>query len=237
MGADGWINDTLLATLTYSSADGHTFVATTSMDLTATIPVGARIKLTQTTDKFFIVTAIDATTITLYGGTDYTLANAAISAIYHSLVKTPVGFPIRPDKWTEKLSDASAPSNATATLGTTYNLGSLSLAIPIGAWNVDFQATLQSAANTPSTYVVGVCSLSTANNSVSDPELSANGFYFDGAGTTDRRLYCTAFRSKQLVLTSKTTYYLVESGSASAGTTATITLNGTTVIRAVCAYL
>jgi hypothetical protein len=235
--ADGWIDDSLVTSLTYSSADGHTFVATTGSNLTGTIPVGARIKLTQTTVKYFIVTAIDATTITLYGGTDYTLANAAISTVAHSLVKVPVGFPASPDKWTEKVTDNSTPSNATATLGTTYNLGSISIPVPIGAWNVDFQAVLQSAANTSSTYVVGVVSLSTANNSVSDAELSTSGFYFDGAGVTDRRMYLPAVRTKQLVLAAKTSYYLVESASASAGTTATITLQGTTVVRAVCAYL
>jgi hypothetical protein len=80
----GW--NVLGATLTFSSADAPTYVASTSVDLTGVISVGMKLKLTQTTVKYFIVTAINTTTITLYGGTDYTLANATITLPYYSVV-------------------------------------------------------------------------------------------------------------------------------------------------------
>ena len=89
---NGWIS--ARATLTYASASAPTFVCNTSIDLTARISVGMKIKLTQTTTKYFFVIAITSTTITLYGGTDYTLTNTTISNVYFSSVQLPYGFPI-----------------------------------------------------------------------------------------------------------------------------------------------
>lgn len=88
---NGWIS--ARATLTYASASAPTFVCNTSIDLTTRISVGMKIKLTQTTTKYFFVTAITSTTITLYGGTTYSVINSAISNVYFSSVQLPYGFP------------------------------------------------------------------------------------------------------------------------------------------------
>ena len=90
--ADGWIDD---------SGETWTWVSATSfkvsgLDVTAKYAVGTRIKLTQTTVKYFVVTASSFstdTTVTITGGTDYTLANAAISANFHSYADCPQGYP------------------------------------------------------------------------------------------------------------------------------------------------
>lgn len=81
------------ATLTYASATAPSFVANTSIDLTSLISVGMKLKLTQTTVKYFIVTAITSTNITLYGGDNYVLASATITDIYYSAMQVPIGFP------------------------------------------------------------------------------------------------------------------------------------------------
>lgn len=89
---DGWVDDTA-ETWTYVSA---TSFKVTGVDVTAKYRKGARIKLTQTTVKYFVVTAsafaVD-TTVTITGGTSYTLANAAIAANYHSYITIPQGYP------------------------------------------------------------------------------------------------------------------------------------------------
>lgn len=58
---------------------------------------GLKLKLTQTTVKYFYVVAVSydgsTTTVTVTGGTDYTLANATISDKYYSPSATPHGFP------------------------------------------------------------------------------------------------------------------------------------------------
>jgi hypothetical protein len=90
--ADGWVDDTA-TTWTYASAS--TF--TVSGDVTATFTKGTRIKLTQTGVKYFVVVGSSFgggnTTVTITGGTDYTLANAAISANYYSYAVNPQGYP------------------------------------------------------------------------------------------------------------------------------------------------
>lgn len=84
---DGWI--TANETFTYASAT--TF--TCSADLAANLSTGDKIKLTQTSAKYFYVTGISGTTITVNGGTDYTLANAAITLPFYSKAASPTGFP------------------------------------------------------------------------------------------------------------------------------------------------
>lgn len=92
VGLDGWVDDTG-ETWTYVSA---TSFKVSGVDVTAKYTVGTRIKLTQTTVKYFVVTASSFstdTTVTITGGSDYTLANAAISANYHSYAANPQGYP------------------------------------------------------------------------------------------------------------------------------------------------
>lgn len=91
---DGWVDDTA-ETWTFASATTFT-VAT---DLTAKYTVGTRLKLTQSaTVKFFVVSAGSTfaggnTTVTISGGSDYTFANAAVSANFHSYAANPQGWP------------------------------------------------------------------------------------------------------------------------------------------------
>lgn len=88
---DGWIG----ANETWTYASATTF--TISGDLTGKYQKGDKIKLTQTTAKYFyIVTVAHAggtTTVTVTGGADYTLANAAITSPYYSKAANPQGFP------------------------------------------------------------------------------------------------------------------------------------------------
>ncbi len=95
---DGWIDDTA-ETWTYATGSGGgTATFTVAADVTAKYKAGTRIKLTQTTVKYFVVTkdstvSSGTTTVTIMAGTDYTLANAAISANYHSYAASPQGYP------------------------------------------------------------------------------------------------------------------------------------------------
>jgi hypothetical protein len=97
---DGWVDDSGEAWTFASFAAGPPAVGTftVSGDVTAKYTIGTRIQLTQTTVKFFVVTAVPvfaagSTTVTISGGTDFTLANAAISANFHSYDVNPQGYP------------------------------------------------------------------------------------------------------------------------------------------------
>lgn len=88
---DGWIE----AGETWTYASASTF--TISGDLTGKYQVGDKIKLTQTSAKYFYLIAIShaagTTTVTITGGSDYTLANAAITSPYYSRSPSPFAFP------------------------------------------------------------------------------------------------------------------------------------------------
>lgn len=229
---DGW--NLTAVVLTYSSADSPTFVATTASDLTGIISVGMKLKLTQTTVKYFIVTAIDATTITLYGGTDYTLANAAITLVSYSQAREPFGFPVSPLKWQVKVPDTSARTQSSPSASTWYNLGSQSIVLPIGTWNVDY--CMYGRAVITNTFVDMQVTLSTANNSQSDSELthSINSTLSNNLA----ELYGMFARNKVITVASKTSYFL----NAETTTTSVTSIGGLgnmvpTVLRAVSAFL
>ena len=88
---DGWVPDG--GTWTYASAS--TFTVPTN--LTARFGKGTELRLVQTSAKYFYVTSSSYgapnTTVTVTGGTDFTLANAAITAPFYSYAECPQGFP------------------------------------------------------------------------------------------------------------------------------------------------
>ena len=235
---DGWIAGT--GTWSYSSADAPTFVASVPDADAALMNVGDRWKITQTTAKYFIVTAKGApsggfTPVTIYGGTDYTLANAAITSPYYSHVKSPLGFPLSPAKWTVTVTDTSTHTQATPTASTWYNLGSISISVPIGVWNVRYDAFISS--DESGTDTNAYVTLSTANNSESDAG-NTMGVGITAVGASVVGIAETVQKTILLSPTTKTTYYLNERVNV-------LTVNGiailgaisSTIIKAVCAYL
>lgn len=224
------------ATLTFSSADAPTFVCTTSADLTGSIGIGMRIKLTHGGSvKYFIVTAIDASTITLYGGTDYTLAATAITLPYFSTHKAPIGFPLSTSKWQVEVLNTGDENQATPTQNTWYNLGTTEqqISIPIGIWNVSYYVVAYGSRAVAGAIDI-MTTLSTANNSESDANFTAGA-----VNTSAVSIFAVATKSKTIALAAKTTYYLntrtIQASSASIQNFGAS--YGTTIIRAVCAYL
>lgn len=233
----GWLSFGL--TFTYGSVDGSIFTMTVPGDLTSLVYAGWRVKLTQSTGgtKYFIVQKVEhatgTTTFTIHGGTDYTLNNEAISSVYFSPMKAPAGFPLSPLKWTVETTNASDIAQSSPVQNTWYNIGTISIDIPIGVWNVEYLVNIFSDNATGFDMAQSV-TLSTANNTESDTELS--GVMFSSAVT---KMGGHISRKKTLNIASKTPYYLnartIRSGQGSInfyGST-----SGKTIIRAVNAYL
>lgn len=88
---DGWQD----ANETWTYASASTF--TVSGDQRSKYTVGTRLKFTQTTVKYAVVVSSSYsspnTTVTIAVNTDYTIANATISANYYSYASNPVGYP------------------------------------------------------------------------------------------------------------------------------------------------
>jgi len=233
----GWI---ALGTATYEGADDPTYTFSFASDMTGILSAGMRIKLTQATGgtKYCIITAVGAysggkTIITGYFGTDYNLENEAITSPYYSIQKAPFGFPLDPTKWMVTVTDTTLRSQADPVNSTWYNLGSVSISIPIGAWDLEYFVVAASYKATSATQEL-FCTLSSANNSESDYnytthiQISASTYFQQGLT-----------RRKPYIATSKTTLYL-NSATNSGGAGVTIYNRADqkpTYIRAVCAYL
>jgi hypothetical protein len=206
-GADGW---TLAGeTWTYASADSPTFTFTVAADVTTKYSVGMRLRLTQTTVKYFIITAVSTfsggnTTITVYGGTDYTLANAAISVNSYSVVNTPFGFPMNPAKWSVIVTDTTSRVQASPTLGTYYNPGTVKITVPIGSWKLKWSAlfSIESSDTTHNKY--GDATLSTSNSA----ESNANFTAFTSIGLVSN-VYLPTLKEDNVICASKTDYFLI----------------------------
>lgn len=84
--ADGWIAG---GTWTYASAN----TITVASGAAAIYQVGDRIKWTQTTVKYGVITGVADTVLTIAVNTDYVVTNAAITLNYYSHEATPIGFP------------------------------------------------------------------------------------------------------------------------------------------------
>jgi len=233
-------------TWTFSSADAPTYIASVNADMTGVVQPGTRIRLVQSaTTKYFIVTAVGTfsggnTLITLLssmtsGTADNSgLANSAITSPYYSGMKSPFGFPVDPARWMIRTSDTSDRSQASPVTNTWYNLGSLSISIPIGAWNTYFKANCKYQASGGGGDIIAA--LSTSASSASDSDLIGRGIYAD-VNVNDGRGEVVV--RKHLNLASKTTYFAVARKTSGAVSSIIFqgSTDGATVLEAVCAYL
>lgn len=231
--ADGWVS--AAETWTYASADNPTYTFTVAADVTSKYSLGMRVRLSQTTGgtKYGIITKLaysaPNTTVTIYMGTDYSLANETISNPYYSIVKAPYGFPLDPSKWTVTFTDSTRRVQ-TPTINTWYNPGSPSLAVPIGCWNVEYRSWAYGEA-----LIHCETALSTSSSSVSDSTL-VGGIYAASTSAVAGMVTILAV----LTLTAKTTYYAITRTQSSPGGGSTVGwLNDWSpmLIKATCAYL
>lgn len=206
---DGWTEAN--ETWTYASADDPTFTFTISGDKTGKYTPGSRLRLKQAgAYKYFLVTAVSYsspnTTVTIYGGTDYDLANAAITDNWLSQMKSPVAFPLDPNKWKVEATDTSQRQQATPVQNTWYNSGTITFSLPIGIWDVEYHVMTQIKEASATQSGVYQVTLSTANNSESDADMTSSEFLGGASGTLD--LIAPNHKRKDIVLTTKTSYFL-----------------------------
>ena len=246
---NGWLTGS--GTWSYSSADAPTFVISINQDVTGILGVGMRIKLTQTTVKYFIVTAVGsysagATLVTVYGGTDYTLASATITSPAYSAYKAPFGFPMDVSKWTVTTTVSSgdcakaSPSAATWYGGSGLTATGPTIDIPIGVWFVTYKAVAGLTVTVAAATSLGFrITLSTANNSESTTTFTSTITALIPIITGGSLRQTLMLPKIALTLTTKTTYYLNIYSGASGLTELLISGSSTapTLIKAECAYL
>jgi hypothetical protein len=227
----GWTPS--LATFSYTSADTPTFVMASSIDVSANFYPSVKVNMTQdAVIKYFIVTAVSGTAITLHGGTNYTLTSSPITNVSFSNAKSPFGFPLDKTKWwviSKIVTDLQQTSPVQ------YQWYSFALfVIPIGAWRV-YHDSFMSPYRTANVDLRQRVTLSTANNSETDKDFSAV-IQSDNV----MNLQGSVHREKNLLLAAKTNYYL-NSLTSTAGIGGIRMMHNTfgteTIICAECAYL
>lgn len=234
--SSGWI---AAPALTFASSATPSFTVTCSGDYSAIIMPGMRIKLTHSSAvKYFIVTkstySAPNTTLTLYGGTDYTLG-ATITLPYYSIEKAPSGFPLDPMKWRVVVTSSSASSQSTPTSGVWYNIGSVSMTVPIGVWNLKYK--VQAQATRGSTGVIWI------NTSLSTSASSETNSYFTQIvyNISSTNFLGFVYMEERVVTTSATVYYLIAKDGNTGNELSAIYFNGSsgpaTLLIAECAYL
>jgi hypothetical protein len=135
---------------TYASASTFTVAG----NVTALFPVGTKIKLTQTTVKYFYVVSASYgapnTTVTVTGGSDYSLTNAAITSPYYSYTANPQGFP----HWFAYTSTLNGTGGSAGTFAEDLNTARFAITgrtcqiqirkrvTNVGSWSGDVQLTL-----------------------------------------------------------------------------------------------
>lgn len=248
-GWDGWmIAD---ETWTYASSDTaaggststngvSTYTLTITGDKTAKYSAGMRVKLTQTSTKYFFITAVSysnpSTTMTLFGGTDYTLANATITNPFYSTMKCPQGFPLDPIKWTVRMDDTSTQTQTSPSQNTIYNVGSLSCTAPIGSFNVGYKVVCIISKATATTCNARF-GLATANNATPAGEFNGGAVISGASGTIG---VAVPFAVEKTVTNAAKQQYFLNAVTFTSGGLASVVFDGsfaTTTIWATCAYL
>lgn len=231
----GWLGVT--DTWTWASSDAPNYVITVPSGATSIYSPGMRVRLTHgAAVKYFIIVAVTNTTITVYGGTDYTLSNTAFSNISVAVVKAPFGFPLNPLKWTVLVTDTTLRIQNSPTNGTWYNIGTVKITVPIGSWNLKYRGDMQPAKGSSSSFDMRT-SLSTSASSESDSRFTSfiALSYVSAVGSDIIMPFdCEAIVNP----TSKTDYFAIM--KTTTGSMTAIHLRNDLdpmSIRAVCAYL
>lgn len=145
----GWIPITdSFAYVSYDSAT-RIGVITTGTDY----PVGVKLKMTNNGGTIFgYIMASSAGVATVFFGNGYGLTNSAITAPYYSRVHTPQGFPPTPDIWTLeiiKTTTRTTTSTTLASLTDTFPVG-------VGAYNIEFTATIEISSSAATSYAAAI---------------------------------------------------------------------------------
>lgn len=218
------------------SATTRIGVITVPTDATTKYTAGMRVRFSQTTGgvKYGIIHLVAATQLTVFFPTGTTLNNEAITTPVYSPLDTPLGFDKNPDLWTLSTKDTAQRSQLTITTGVWYNIGSLSLTVPAGAWLLSYKVSAQ---HNPTTAVGGqvYATLSSGNSTESDNDFSC---YAEGytASANVASFDVPMFITKHVKFASNTPMYL-NAKSMQAGGLYFRGDNVPTIIKCVSAYL
>jgi hypothetical protein len=210
----GWMP--LFASCDFVSADDPIFVLNITGDYTHLTP-GNRFRCTQVTggQKDFIIHAVGSfaagvTPITIFGGTganSTVLNDEAITNVYFSMMNFPSGFDTDPSRWQILILDSTDYTINNVTLDTWVNPGTLQIDVPVGLWSVGYDVQAYADPITTTTSGSLYATLSTSNNTESNPRHTSN-FWIADLNAGDHLLQHSFSKSFFMSVEAKTKYYL-----------------------------
>jgi hypothetical protein len=238
----GWIPVT--GAVSYNSVDDPTGVINVQPE--HGVGIKNRLKLLNGGHTIYgIVTAVTTTTITFLHEIDptdslalYLLSAGDITDVYYSRDPMPQGFPNEPTKWTVWASKTTSPSQAVlspSTLDVWQRAGSISLAVPIGAWKIQGKFDAQVVVN-GSTYAWGNASISSSTSTETNKKLTHTMFFDDG-NSSNKNFIDGYAAEDDIVLTSKTPFYIIMKTLGTAATVLQANYISGIYMWATCAYL
>lgn len=154
---------------------------TVPTDATTRFQKGDKIWCTNSGTKYFYVVGVAATTLTVSGGSDYSVANAAISSIKMSRYPHPFGFPTQ-FNWVPTFTGFSA--NPTSVVATFYiHQGRCFASLRCGA-NGTSNATTFTVTNAPVAVASGTHGIACFDAADNSATLTTPARAFISSGTT-----------------------------------------------------
>lgn len=220
----------------YSSWDSTRKYGVITVADSSIFTLGQKVKFWQLTGGWkygFIMAKPNGTSIGVYFGSQYSLANERIYLPSFSRDSAPDGFNRDPSIWTESWS-TNAQLNMGVVGTSIVNVTGANVPTCPGQWDLEFAAYGQMT-HTGASYLNHMLGISSANNSWSDKELKASGPVQNASlSQTDSFMQ----RKKTVVTTVNTTWYL-NTSALNAATTQYV--NGLTnypaFLKATCGYL
>ena len=212
-------------------------------DLTATNSVSYTVRSPYSTDAngvnagtydWAIVTKVATTVATVQYPEGCAIpTSGGISTVDYSGVKAPFGMPTQKDRWEIVWIYKSSMNTGAVGANVITNLGSTQLLVPVGAWDLGFDISLD-ITHAGSSYLQQLVSLSTSSSTVSDQDLTALN---TATSTVITEMITRVARRKSISVLTATPYYMLTQ-SAIATTTQYITgVTGNSVIKAELANL
>lgn len=234
---NGWISvpNSEISSWSYASwsAATRTGIINVPTNATTKYNVGNRLRLVQSTGgtKYGIITAVSATTLTVFFPLGTTFNNEAILNPYFSRVDTPLGFDPDPALWELVTIDNQVRSRTSPTASVWYD-STVNLVVPVGSWEMRFQlsfAVLGASAGA----LRGKVTLAAASATEDDPDMTCY------VGATSVSVQIGDFtRAKTKKVASQTTYRLnFQTANSAANDIQLLGSANSTQIRALCAYL
>ncbi len=236
----GWVEESEDNTWTYLSenADANAFIAEVNADVTEYIYPSIRVRLKQGAGYVYFIVhdssySAGVTSVTLFGGTDYDLADAEITDVAFSLQRFPLGFSPSSDVWSVEVEDSSTRTSSTINVYVQVD-ASHQVTLCVGEWDISFSVYYglsNGATSTNSTVGLSTTTASFSNMRLTrNFQVSRDATVFDMPFANNLSLY-----PERVTVDTEETYYLIVLAVSASGTISLGQVNPT-VIRAVSGY-